>query len=122
VVKDVDRLVVELDRLHRECTPRLILNTTAAQRLAQLVARDREQLRPRRLWSRRKAKHRGKRGGERLSGEIKRFLRAAHPAAEEREDRSGVALVEDAERLRARARREQELGVERCSPSFTRLI
>jgi hypothetical protein len=45
---DLDRLVIQLDRLHRERTPRLVLDTTAAQRLAQLVSRDREQPRPRR--------------------------------------------------------------------------
>jgi hypothetical protein len=75
------------------------------------VARDREQPRLRRFWSGLKARHRGECSRKGLSGEIKCLLWAGHPAAKEGKHRSEVPLVEDAERLRVHARREQKLGV-----------
>ena len=94
-----------VDRLHRERTPRLVLNTTAAQRLAQLVARDREQPRLRRLWSGLKTRHRGECGGEGLGGEIKCFLRAAAPGGERRQAPK-----------RSAARRRRRTAQSTCAP------
>jgi len=55
-LEDLDRLVVELDRLHRERASRFVLNAIAAPGLAPLVARNRKQPRLRRLWSGLKAR------------------------------------------------------------------
>src|SRR5262249_45756637 len=79
--------------------------------LAQLVTRDREQPGLRRLWSGLETGQRGKGSGEGLGCKIKSFLWAAHSTAKETKHRSEVPLVENAERLRTRARREQKLGV-----------
>jgi len=108
---DRDRLVIESDRLHRKRTSRLVLDATAALRLAQLVARDREQPGPRRLRPGLKPRHRAECGSERLCSEIEWLFWAAHAAAEEGKHRCDVPFVEDAERLSARARREQKLRI-----------
>jgi hypothetical protein len=110
-LEDLDRLVVELDRLHREGAPRLVLNPTASQSLAQLVTSDSEQPGTGRLRSGPKAGQRGERGREGLGGEVECLFRTGRPAAEEGEQRGEVPLVEDAERLSALARLEQKLGV-----------
>jgi hypothetical protein len=96
----LDRLVVELDRLHGEGTPRLVLDTTPTQRLAQLVARDREQPRLRRLRPRLEPRHRRERGGKGLGGQIESLLRAGRPPPEEGEHGGEVPLVEGPEGLR----------------------
>ena len=50
-------------------------------------------------------------GRERLGGEVERLLWTGRPAAKERENRSEVPLVEDAERFRTGARSKQKLRI-----------
>src|SRR5262249_25333982 len=112
-----DRLLVELDRLHRERSPSLVLNPLSTHRFAQLVTRDREQPRLRRLRSWPIAGHRAECRREGLGGQVERLLDSWHPAAEEGEHRGEVPLVEDTECLRASAGREQKLMVGALLPA-----
>jgi len=81
----VQGLSADRPRLHRERTPRLVLDAMAAQSLAQLVACYGEEPRSRRLRPRLVTGKRGECGSEGLSGEVEGFLRPGHAAAKEGE-------------------------------------
>lgn len=108
---DSERLLVQLDRLHRKPPPRLVLNATPTQGLIQLVACDREQPGLRRLRSGPEARHRGERGGERLGRKVERLLGPGYAAPEEGEHRGEMPLVEHTERLSTRTRFHQKLRI-----------
>jgi hypothetical protein len=111
LLEHLDRRLIELDPLHPQRAPSLVLYPVAAQRLAQLVAGDGKQPRLRGLWSRLIPRQGGKRGRKRLGGEVERLLRALHAPPKEGEDGGEVPLVENAERLSARACRQQQFDV-----------
>ena len=109
----------QLDRLHRERAPRLVLNRdsvrNASFNLWRAIANSQAW---RRLGPGLEARHRGERGGERLGRKVERLLRASHAAPEEGEHRGEMPLIEDAERVSDERASSRSCVSEGCSSSF----